>query len=114
MQRRFTFLLAALLSQSCLNAQPTGWPCWNDHEAIRQAWNPVDGFNRSTEESFKSVGGDRPLVFEEIQVTTSLRPQYECIGAVNPADSTNLILATIDQSFFSTGTNGVYASLDGG
>jgi hypothetical protein len=50
--------------------------------------------------------------YPNIQVTKSTRFQTECAVAVNPLDSSNIIIAEIDGDFYAS--NGIYASTDAG
>jgi len=97
------FIAAPVFAQESDEITPTSWTGpWNSHEFSPDA------------SAYENVEIPPPVVtaYQNIQVTTSNRFQTECAVAVNPLDSSNIIIAEIDGDFSST--NGIFTSTDGG
>ncbi len=101
----FTFIVIAapLFAQESEEVKTAQWVGpWNSHEFAPDA-APYEKVE---------IPPAVTTSFGNIQVTKSPNFQTECAVAVNPLDSSNMIIAEIDGDFY--GSNGIYASTDAG
>src|SRR5690349_4869124 len=105
---KLLLLLALVLAAAPLFAQET-------EETITPWVGPWNSHEFSPDASVYEKVEMPPAVltsYPNIQVTKSINAQTECAVAINPLDSSNIIIAEIDGDRASS--NGVYTSTDGG